>query len=1116
MSSAISTRKPEFATNQNGKTVSGALKQFLGDLREPSEVAIATAYFSVDGFNLLADELESAGRVRLLLGSEPQNPLRKVRSLTETPGPHGQEAADLERALKDYEQNLVQHRNLLGFTHEEDARAKRLISWAASENVDVRLLKTRFLHGKAYLVESYDHGVISGSSNFTAGGLARNLELNLGQYQGSVVKKVKEWFDMLWEEAEAFDLSDVYGQRYAPHSPYLIYLRMLYELYGAEVEAEAEEKDAGIRLTQFQEDGLWRAKKMLRRHNGVIIADGVGLGKTFIAGELIREAAMERRQHVLVVAPATLRDGPWRSFLLKKRLPVECISYQQLAQALSGRSGSGSGVLQFSLDRYAMVVIDEAHAYRNEQTHRSESLRRLLQGSPRKDVVMLTATPVNNSLWDLYTLLSYFIPNDAAFADTGITSLRAYFKHAMKQDPETLSPELLFDVLDQIVVRRTRHFVKKFYPNERIPINGEEVTITFPEPKVRGVDYAFDEVLPGFFSDVASALVHDPDEEESGADNGLTLSRYMPSRYRCDKEVKSHEMQVAGLLRSGLLKRFESSVYAFANTCGKMVESHDNFLQLLDQGFVATGDELKEWAATDTDDIEEFINDNDTLKSVSEYEVDILREDVESDRKILHAFEERARGISRAEDPKLQSLIQELIAIVKQAEEEGLSEDDKRQRRKVLIFSYYADTVEWIRDHLKSVVAAHNILDVYDGRIASTTGQQDNRKRVLFGFAPVSTEAPDTGEDLFDIVVATDVLAEGVNLQQVRHIINFDLPWNPMRLVQRHGRIDRIGSPHDRVYIRCIFPDAELESLLELEDRLQLKIAQAAASIGVESEVIPGSQVSDLTYTKTREEIERLREGDPELFETGGEAGNAYSGEEYRQELRQGLQNVDLADQVKSLPWGSGSGKQIEGATPGFVFCAQVADHEGAQFRFVRLEDGDSEAEKEDDKVIKDRLTCLAYAHAGPEDGRVLSEKMRLSAYDAWEEARSDIFETWQHSTDPTNLQPDLPKAMREAAAHLRDHHPPGVSQSDLESYLDTIEAPYNNRTVRQFRNIMRTEKETDATEAVEISRLLIDKVDELGLEPPVAAEPLPPITEADVHLICWMAITPVNTSASQ
>lgn len=1111
MSTEGSEHRPEFATNQEGQSVAGALQQalqYLGDKwADPYDVSIATAYFNPEGFNLVADELEDAGRVRLLLGTEPQNPLRQIRSLGDGTPPQRQEQKSLKRALEGHREHLEEDRNLLGFTTEADRKAKRLVEWLESDNVEVRLLKDRFLHGKAFLVDTDDYGVLAGSSNFTAGGLARNLELNLGQYQPRVVRRVREWYENLWEQADSFDLASIYSERYDLHSPYLIYLRMLYERYGDEIEREAEDQGTGVHLTTFQEDGLWRAKRILEKHNGVIIADGVGLGKTFIAGELMREAFQERQQRVLLVAPATLRDGPWNTFLDQRQIYAECVSYQELAQSPQlNPEATGSGLNQ-DIKRYAMVVIDEAHAYRNANTLRAETLRRFLSGTPSKDVVMLTATPVNNSLWDLYNLIDYFVPNDAAFADAGIMSLRDYFKEAMAQDPDALSPEQLFDVLDEIAVRRTRHFVKRYYPNETIPVDGKEVTITFPEPSVRSVEYEFGDILPYFFEDFATVLDHDPDDESEDQEIELTLARYTPSQFHRRADPKTHEAQMAGLLRSGLLKRFESSAYAFTRTCRKMARSHEEFLQFLDEGYVASGQLLREWIATDSEELDEVIearaeSSEKGLLPAEFFRVGRLRRNVERDRELLLHFAERADEVTQENDPKLARLTDELEKIADQAADESITDKEERDRRKVLIFSYYADTVEWIREYLEKVCQQRESLSVYEDRIASISGRSDNREEVLFGFAPDSTEAPPgRDDDRYDIVVATDVLAEGVNLQQVRHIINYDLPWNPMRLVQRHGRVDRIGSPHDRVYIRCIFPDEELEDLLQLEERLQQKISKAAASIGVESEVIPGSEVSDLTFAETRNEIQELREGNAELFEEGGETGSAFSGEEYRQELREGLEQGDLAERIRGLPWGSGSGKAVAGANPGYVFCARVADHDRPYFRYVPIGEEDAEP-------VRDLLSCLAHAHSGPETGRVLDERMKKRAYSAWETAKQDIFEEWQRATDPRNLQPEIPKAMREAASFLRRNPPPGIEQQELDRYIDAIETPVGRREQRPFRNLVRLGRRETTSNSM-VAENLIEKADELGLEPSEPVDPLPPISEGDIHLVCWMAIVP-------
>jgi superfamily II DNA/RNA helicase len=207
--------------------------------------------------------------------------------------------------------------------------------------------------------------------------------------------------------------------------------------------------------------------------------------------------------------------------------------------------------------------------------------------------------------------------------------------------------------------------------------------------------------------------------------------------------------------------------------------------------------------------------------------------------------------------------------------------------------------------------------------MVAVSGREDvepeeiGRQRAVSGFAPISTEAT-ASEDRFDVLIATDVLAEGVNLQQCRHIVNYDVPWNPMRLVQRHGRIDRIGSPHQRVFLRTIFPADRLDQLLNLEERIMQKIAMAAASIGVASPV-QGGAVGRQVFTEAREEIERLLHEDATLFERGGSGGAGQTGEEYRQTLRRAIEQNHHP--VPRMPWGIGSG-MITGAKQGIFFCA--------------------------------------------------------------------------------------------------------------------------------------------------------------------------------------------------
>lgn len=984
-------------------------------------------------------------------------------------------------------------------------------------NVQVRRYEQGFLHGKAFIVESDKTGLIAGSSNFTYAGLARNNELNLGHYQPHVVDQVLSWFDQQWEAAVPYDLAALYEARWQPHQPWHVFLRMLHELYGADLE-EAAQEDTRLGLTRFQVDGVWRAKRILQRRRGVLIADEVGLGKTFLAGELIHEAVFERRQKVLVIAPATLRDATWKPFLKEHNLAaVECVSFEELVAHIED-AGSHNSALQ-DPDQYAMVVVDEAHALRNDSTKRAAALRRLLAGSVAKDLVELTATPVNNSLDDLHNLISYFAPNDAEFADVGIPSLRAYFDRASALHPDDLSPEHLFDVLDEVAVRRTRRFVKNHYVGDTVVINGQERPISFPTCRVQRIDYNLDRLLPGIFDDLATALgahtSQDADTTADGTATGvilerpgavLTMARYVPSRFKTFGSTEQYEAQNAGLLRSNLLKRFESSAFAFEKTVGKMIDSHMHFLEALEAGMVLTGDALKEWSDYTGEDIEDFLDVVDADENVSSsngYDVQRLQEAVEADLALLQEFRTRVQKVNPHNDPKVAALIEQLATIAQEAEEESVGGDDTRNKRKVIIFTYYADTANYLDRAVQSAITTDKRLAPYKDRLVMVQGtDKAGRGDAITGFAPM-TAGTGTEEDRFDIIVATDTLAEGVNLQQARHIINYDLPWNPMRLVQRHGRIDRIGSPHPEVFMRCFFPDEDLDALLRLEERLQRKLKQAAASIGV-GEVLPDMAAVERVITDTREQIERLRREDSLLF--SDDKNSSLSGEEYRRQLANTLQNSHVKDLVLSLPWGSGTGFQRPGADPGFVFCARIGDHPKPWLRYVPLNrDLTVQANPVDEAkvVIDDTLACLAHATPPSEITEpMLDEQMYQAAFDAWEAAQEHIHTQWMKQTDPLNLAPQVPKAMRDAAALVSTH---GSFLEKQEELIQRLNAPYAPRIQKNIRWILVDSEKSDKEKVAALQEFSETN----GLTPPPKVRPLPPAEKEDIHLVCWVAITP-------
>ena len=1125
---------PVFATNRpgrEGERVADEVNRLLSGMRthlsSSPPLAIATAYLNPGGFELLADELEQVPRIRLLLGAEPDSSaaLPSLRLVSDQ---------QIREALRHHDLWLASERDLTGFTREADRAARRMVEWLRAESdqgdrrVDVRRYDKGFLHGKAFITEHPAlPAVLAGSSNFTYAGLAVNAELNLGYPSGEHTHLVQDWFDRLWNESVPYPLDDLYACRWELHCPWLIFLRMLWELYGLHLDEDDDRQvRTNLELAGFQREGVARMLRILEQHGGVIVADEVGLGKTFMAGEVINRAASISRQQVLVITPAALKQGMWEPFLkhydFSRR--VDVMSYDEFRN----RWQEGEEEIRQELDEYALVVVDEAHNLRNPNAQRTEAVNALIGGVRPKQLVLLTATPVNNSLHDLRSLVSLFIRNDAAFAPQ-IPSILQYILRAEKMDPESLSHEHLFDLLDQVAVRRTRRFVKTHYQGDAIRNDrGSPLTIEFPQPQLKRLDYHLEETGTTLMKAVVYALDNTEDEaryEDRKRDpDRLMLSRYTPGAYHRERDYKfAYQASNAGLLRSTLLKRLESSQVALKNTLGRLIESHRAFLAALDEGWVLAGEALREWTTSEDADLDEFLVQLDDCRSTQvdeacNYHTDALQDDIEDDLELLGRLYEQAEKAADGEDPKLECLVErlkEVAAESRQVDRHGISSGN---RRKVIVFSSFADTIYNIREKAASRIIGcedgdslgdyrHRIAPaVFGSKVGADSGQ---RARVIAGFAP-ETAGGVGAKDKYDLLFTTDVLSEGVNLQQAGRIINYDLPWNPMRVVQRHGRIDRIGSRHRRVFIDCFFPSAHLDRLLKLEERLRRKLALADAAVGA-GQVLPGIETGE---GRVFSDIDRLWNEDRSILEDGGGQA-ALSGEEYRHRLRKAKdESPEVMAEVKRLPYGSGSGfvnPRIRRS--GYVFCIRVGEYHPPKFRFVPV-DGDWRpmvGENNRPEVIADTLSALVAAD--PVDqaaGRVLSEETYDRAFDAWEVARDHVYEEWVRYTDPVNLMPDVPKAFRDATELVHEHGE-GLSVDDKEDLLKRLNTRPSARIEKAVREVVRSD-DTLTEKVQQVRRLVL----EAGLQPAEDPEPLPPITREDIHLVAWTAAHSTATGSTK
>ena len=1086
------SKRPEFIDNRDERTLAEALRALAADPGfAQSELDVASGYFNLAGFLEAASVVESRPRFRLLLGAEPEAPL--AADPQANGGPIG---LDSRRGLADLEQQLDAERDRLPFSRETAEQVLRLAEVLRREDVSVRRYLQRFLHGKAYIFRG--GVVIAGSANFTYGGLVHNRELALAQYQPNVVEMAERWFDELWAEGEDYRerlievLTAREQQTWTPHD---VYLRALLELYGDELELLRDDESGftpgqpgGITLTDFQRHGLRRALRILERFDGVLVGDGVGLGKSFIGTGLLDHYVKREKVHALVVVPAALRDSFWQHYLEQEQIAARVVSYQQLTS--DAQLGGDQDVLRLDKDFYRFVLVDEAHAFRNPDTDQYRALSRLLGGS-RKKLALMTATPVNNSIRDLYHQLMLFARHTAHFAPLGIPDLNAYFRTAEKAAEHGDSASAMFKLIDATSVRRTRRFIQKHYPNAQI----DGKPIAFPEARLKTTRYDLDDAYPGLFAHVAGQI-----------DEKLSLARYRPDDYRLDGVTDRRAQTIAGLLRTGLLKRFESSVHAFRLTVEKLIADHDAFLLALDSGRVLVPGTRRS-RGSEAEDPAELVDELglDSLPA-SEYKADELRAAIVADLDILRRFREQVGGASPQNDPKLEALSSLL--------RETLGSE------KAIVFTYYADTADWIAQALGADPARFG-----DRRPVIVTGTQSEsateRLRRIHEFSPKTTfeEAGSDEvrpEDEKDLLVATDVLSEGQNLQQARYIVNYDMPWNPMRLVQRNGRIDRLGSPFagQEVYLYNLFPAGELETILNLYDRLLRKIGHANISVGMEAPVFEDAAAVERNFADVREQIEGVAAEDASILEQAEARLDAFSGEEFRMDLRAALAAQRLAE-LRAMPHGAGSGFRsalLPEDAVGVFFGARVllgsrlepsSDDERA-WRYVDL--GASE-----DASLSDELEILRRIRCDAGEPRSLPDGVEPTLYELWGHVQSDILAEYAERLDPAQAGVRIPASQEWAIellassdALLVGRDVPAAVAREAAQALSVPRSPLVMRRLSALRKELAVGDTTQIAAALGILEVVADE----GLRPPERDDvQMPALTQERIRLICYQVV---------
>lgn len=874
------------------------------------------------------------------------------------------------------------------------------------------------------------HRAMLGTCSFTTEGLGVTPGGRLGLVQATEsdaeVADFAEWFRSNWDDLEPNPsakahllevLDDVGSQR----APSLIYFQILYQMFrdlGDELDEERIIKSAtGIRNTvvwkklfHFQRDGVTGAIDKLERIGGCIIADSVGLGKTFEALAVIKYYEL-RNDRVLVLCPKRLRDN-WTLYKANDRrnvLAPDRLNYDVLNHTDLSRDGGLSGDIDLShvnWGNYDLVVIDESHNFRNKPTHKDRDsrydhlMKRIIQSGVKTKVLMLSATPVNNRLADLKNQIAFVTEgNDVALVANGIPSIEATIRKAQAQfnrwlelpegdrRPARLMDMLGFDyfkLLDMLTIARSRKHVQRYY--------GLEETGEFPD-RLPPVNIKADVDLTGEFR---------PIREVNNEIRRLTLGAYAPLRYvlphkqaaydekystkihggdRFFRQVDREE-SLTHLLRVNILKRMESSVASFSLTIERQLADVDALLAKID----AHDDSVDEIPIDDVDVDDPAFESLLVGRKVKVLLQDVdrvrWRQDLAEDHKRLEALLLAARLVIPKRDAKLAALRRVIADKVRSPINAG--------NRKLLLFTAFADTADYLYRELapwaRAELGLHSAVVSGAGSNRTTLpGVRGDMSSILSAFSPQSKERPAelATEGEIDLLIATDCISEGQNLQDCDYLINYDIHWNPVRIIQRFGRIDRIGSRNAKIQLVNFWPNMELDEYLDLESRVSGRMVLLDVSATGEENVIEfqaGNEMNDLEYR--RAQLQKLQDAVIDLEDLSSGVSIA--------DLTLNDFRIDLAGYLRankgrldSLPLGTYAVTETLGdgenpIPPGVIFCLRAIGDAAlavaepgyplAPHYVVHVgEDGEVLLPYTQAKQVLDRLKKLSLGHDQPD-----------------------------------------------------------------------------------------------------------------------------------------------------
>jgi len=830
-------------------------------------------YFYTSGFHQIYESLENTEKIRILIGISTN---RDTYSQIEK---SKQELIQFSQAetKETFSDMTAKEMETCKDSPEVEKGILKFVEWLKSKKIEIKAYPSGNIHAKLYIMsfaeDDRDSGrVITGSSNFTKAGLIDNLEFNVELKNNSDYQFALEKFNELWNNS--VDVSEKYIETIDKKTwlndeitPYQLYLKFLYEYFKDDINQSDEVilnyEPVGFKKLEYQEQAVINAKKILEQYGGVFIADVVGLGKTYMASML----ATQLVGRTLIIAPPVLLNknnpGSWPRAAQAFNLTADCESLGKLDQIV--RQGT---------DRYSNIIIDEAHRFRTETNNTYEKLSEICRG---KKIILVSATPLNNSPKDILSQIKLFqksrksnipnLPDLESFFSRLIKRLKGLdrqkdWSEYVKITKEN-AQEIREKVLKYLMVRRTRSEIETYFKDDL-----DKQGLKFPkvaEPK--SVFYQLDQKENDIFYKTVELIAKD-----------FKYSRYtpmLPEYYKGDAEHPSEGQRNMGrFMKILFIKRLESSFYAFKNTLDRFIHSYQQFIDEYDKGNVYVSKKF-------SSKIFEFLeNDNDQAiqKLIDEGEADVFKtsefkpefkKDLDNDLKILLEIHELWKHINR--DPKILTLIDKLknIKVLKE--------------NKLLIFTESKETASYL---------AKNIEEKLKEPVLEFSGQSSNitREKVMENFDAKS----DFKKDDYRILVTTEVLSEGVNLHRSNVVINYDIPWNPTRLMQRVGRINRVDTKFDEIYTYNFFPTQQANDEIKLEESAKAKIQAFISMLGSDAKLL-----TDGEPIESFELFDRLSKKET----ITGEDDNVESELKYLAIIRKVRdEEPDLFNQIKFLP----------------------------------------------------------------------------------------------------------------------------------------------------------------------------------------------------------------------